>query len=218
MMLGGCVLLGVVLGSPAFTARRAARVESRAEDAARALFELAVEAAPEALSAEPTRTDIATTFVAACRELGHPTKYLPKLRPMPAPLVADSTDGLAFASRHYCFLLTRGARRQPVDQDSGATSRPGAASSPSSAASEFGPLQVYAWPVTLSPPGHSAFYFGEDDAPAFSRNLMHQYVGWDEDRDAGRRIPRPDSGTPRRDYGTLNHYRGRDDERWLLLR
>ena len=46
----------------------------------------------------------------------------------------------------------------------------------------------------------------------FSRNLSADYEGWENP-------PRPGRGQPREDPGETRrwHYRGLDDERWILL-
>lgn len=192
----GVGLLVISLVVPGETAARAAKVETRAEEAARALLETAIASEPLDLSSPDAAPLLVEAFRATIeRNYGHPDSYRPDPRERPAALA--NVECAVFESKHYCLMLTR---------------RPTAAE-----ATDRRPFEVYAWPRTLRPPGHTAFYVPEVGAPAFTRNKMHQYVGWEEDRRGKRLLPRPGAGRPRQEARD-GAYRGNDDERWLLLR
>lgn len=196
----GIVALVFSVFVPEFTADRAARVETRAEEAARALLEVGVANRPTNYADEAGRDALLEAFRARCAELGHPSSYLPTAHELPESLAG--LDCLAFESKHYAFMLARVVDEVRTTPDGPVTDREG--------------LAVYAWPLTLNPPGHTAFYVPEHGAAAFTRNLMHQYVGWVTDSRRKLAQPRPNSGAPRRPPKRRD-YRGNDDERWILF-
>ncbi|MCA8944213.1 MAG: hypothetical protein KDB80_16730 [Planctomycetes bacterium] len=192
----GLVALSLIV--PARSAERTARVETRAEEAARTLLAVAQEMEPIDLDDLDAARRLESRFRAACAEWhGHPESYLPHLHECPSEL--SDVSCMMFESKHYCLMLTR----SPIPIDSGVQP-------------DRYPFEVYAWPLSLSPPGHTAFFVPEIGDPAFSRNKMRQYVGWKEDRRGHRALPRPGCGIPRNEVEE-GAYRGRDDERWILL-
>ncbi len=198
LVAAGVTVLAVTLFAPGWTAERAARVETRAEESCRALLQVAIDSEPFALDDAGAGPRVETAVREACSTIGHPSSYLLTLRDRPEALA--NVDCLLFASKHYCFMLTRRPSETRVDAPPAARQ----------------PFEVYGWPLTLTPPGHTAFFVPEYGQASFTRNLMHQYVGWEEDARRSRKIPRPGSGVRRRN-GPGRDYRGRDDERWIVF-
>ena len=195
LMLVGFAVLGVMLFFPSYLAERVARIESRAVDTARILHDLALEESPIDLHDQDRMQSFGTEFRRRCEEFGLPTSYLPE----PSEVALSWLDeAFCFETRRYMYMVTR----QP----------PPARELPGYDPQARRPLEIYAWPRTLRPPGRSAFFLPESGPTAFSRNLSADYEGWENP-------PRPGRGQPREDPGETRrwHYRGLDDERWILL-
>lgn len=121
-----------------------------------------------------------------CRAVGQPDSDLPEL-------VAE--DPVTFGSRHYLFRVV--ARDLPTKAEEGEA-----------------PLEVFAWPRTLLPPGRTAFCFPLDGDAVFTRNLAAGYEGLERAPRAGAALARGENA-PRRDGVP---YRASNDERWLFLK
>lgn len=125
-------------------------------------------------------------FRTRCSAAGQPDSDLPEL-------IAE--EPLTFGSRHYLFRVV--AREQP-----------------GRAEGESAPLEVFAWPRTLLPPGRTTFCFPLDGDPVFTRNLAAGFEGLDRGPRAGAALARGEA-EPRRDGAP---YRAANDERWLFLK
>jgi hypothetical protein len=122
-----------------------------------------------------------------CAEIGHPESDLPE----PAGVDAGYPT---FGTRHYLFRV---ARRPPA---------PDAEALPPRSR----PLEVYAWPRTMLPPGRTVFFLPSDGRGAFTRNLAAAYAGFD-------RAPPSTAALPRETVTDSRAYRSADDERWIFL-
>ncbi len=192
LIVVGLVGLAATFFEPHLSARRVARVESRALEVAQALSSVAVEFQPLDLTSPADRALLLESLRSRCSSLGQPTSDLPEL-------VGDDRWP-TFGNKHYLFRVVRAPvpATRPDDWNPDTPQ----------------PLEVYAWPRSLLPPGRSAFYFPESGPPAYTRNLAADYNGIDH-------APPPGAGQPATgeepapDGGS---YRSRDqDERWLLL-
>ncbi|MDA0373537.1 MAG: hypothetical protein O2865_07105 [Planctomycetota bacterium] len=125
-------------------------------------------------------------FQAQCRAAGQPESDLPEL-------IAE--DPLTFGSRHYLFRVV--ARELPTRAEG-----------------ESAPLEVFAWPRTVLPPGRTTFCFPLDGDPVFTRNLAAGYEGLERGPRPGAALARGEE-QPRRDGVP---YRASNDERWLFLK
>ena len=189
----GLLVLVLTFLVPSWSARRVARVETRALVVARALLEAALVRHEVDLADQSLADQLAGPLRAACLALEQPDSDLPA----PVPHAGTDLPGPLFGNRHYLFLLTR--EPQP--------SRPPAGFDPKARR----PLEVYAWPRTLLPPGRSTFFVPEVGRAAFTRNLSISYKGLDK-------IPAPGIGRPREPARqNARSYRARDDERWIFM-
>lgn len=188
LLVLGLVGLIAAVALPGFQGRRAARIEDRADAAARVLLKLAYARTPLDLEDESLHAELEDALQAACRELGHPPAKVPTL-------VADQ-DEPTFETEHYFYRVTR----RPEE--------PGAVVQGDIPTRQ--PIEVYAWPRTLYPPGRTIFFYPEVGPPAFTRNLFGRRQGLD-------RAPIPGSGERRNNYDRRGGYRSADDERWLPL-
>ena len=191
LVFAGLIGLGVTFFEPHLSARRVARVESRALEVAQALSAAVVEFEPLDLVSPADRDVLLQSLRARCSSLGHPASDLPESIP--------DASWPTFGNRHYLFRVVRAPVPVPRPRDWDPEARR--------------PLEVYAWPRSLLPPGRSAFYFPAAGRPAYSRNLAAEYRGVD-------RAPPPGAGQPASAEDLRSDqlsYRSRDDERWLLL-
>jgi hypothetical protein len=194
LFIVGLLLLVLTFLVPSWAARRVARVETRAVVVARALLEAALVRHEVDLDDDERLADELTDPLrAACRALRQLDSDLPT-RVRHAGL---DLPGPVFGNRHYLFLLTREPppTRPPPGYDPEARR----------------PLEVYAWPRTLLPPGRSTFFVPEVGRAAFTRNLSIGYKGLDKFPPAGVGRPR-DPVRP-----GARSYRARDDERWIFM-
>lgn len=188
--LAGFVLLGVSLWMPWLAASRTARVELRGDELAAALCDAAGEVAGtvgiDALDEGDRRVLLARFLMrAACR--GAYVADIERLEPAPAGIV------LALRNRHYAFQVT---------------------ASPPAANERSGPravdaYEVTAWPLRRGGPAHCAFFYPENAARAYTRNLRASYAGFD-----GR--PAPGSSHRRQDADrNPTNYSSFDGELWI---
>ena len=188
LLVLGLVGLIAAVALPGFQGRRAARIEERADEAARALLQIAYERTPLDLEDAALHTELEEALQQVCKELGHP--------PAKVPTLVDDQDEPTFETEHYFYRVTR----QPE--------APGALAQGDIPTRR--PLEVYAWPRTLYPPGRTIFFYPEVGPPAFTRNLFGRLQGLD-------RAPEPGSGERKNDYDRRGGYRSSNDERWLPL-
>lgn len=197
LVLVGIAALVVSLRLPYAMANRVARVESRAAELGRLLLSIALERPTLDLADPKSFQDVAATF--AERWLGRRQPRSTAPRP-----VRVGEHGLLFEGKHYLFLLTR-------------TPREIAGVGPN----EPPPFEVYAWPRSTTSAGEEVFFFPGDtqgsktpaSRAARTRNLHRGYSGLE-------RAPFPGAGRPRTSLYKKrgqDWYRGRDDERWILL-
>lgn len=187
----GVVALGLSFWLPHATASRTARIESRAGDIAANLLREAVAVQPfdpgDALQVAHVEARTLQALAARGIRLDSfvegPTRMLP------------GGEAVLFRGRHFVFLLTR----TPVSVWRAGTRQ---------RAELCRPLEVYAYP-RAGAPAQSAYFHGEIERAAFTRNLQADY------KHGGRR-PAAGAAVPRRSSDTARHYRGRDDERWLV--
>lgn len=185
----GLVLLGFSLAVPWLSASRTTRVEARANGIAEALLD-ACEGFTTPLDAAAVCAIEARCFALA-ESRGQRVKDLTR--------VQETPDGvlLCLQNKHYAFQLSESP--YAVDQ------RPGKDTAPA--------LEVSAWPRSGLGPGHCTFFYPENAARAYTRNLRASYAGLGEDRPVpGHAHRRPGLGSRR-----LTPYPGRDNERWLLF-
>lgn len=184
LLLGLC-LLGLSLWIPWFTATRTARVEMRADQIAELLL--------EATHGLDCRLDAAgldvvqARFAALCAAQGVFTADLEPVEPRwPDTL-------LSLANKHYAFQLANSPPppRALASRDA------------------IPALEVVAWPLTATGPGHSAFFHPDNAPRAYTRNKAASYEGA-----ARRPLPgqchRPGEGSVSGQF-----YRSVVDERWL---
>ena len=185
----GVGLLAFSLWIPWLSASRTARVERRANGLAEALLD-ATRGFEAPLDEADLQTVVARFYLlAGCR--GERVKDVERLEPAP--------DGalLCLVNKHYAFQLST----SPPDVNQ----QPGRHTVPA--------LEVIAWPQSVIGPGHCAFFYPENAARAFTRNLRARYAGFGEARPTpGAAHRRPRLGSRR-----SRSYAGRDDERWLLF-
>jgi len=182
----GLLLLVASLWLPFATARRAMRVEARANDVARALME-AVGDTVDALDANDVDTVLARFFGLAARD-GIYVEDLERVDPAwPGTL-------LSLRNKHYLFQL---AESPPDPKES-----PGAETVPA--------YEVMAWPRRALGPANSVFFHPDNAVPAYTRNLAQGYAGAEDGR------PRPGCAQRRQAlFEWTSSYRGDDDERWI---
>ena len=185
----GVALLGFSLYVPWLTASRTARVERRAEQLAQALLDAS--SGFEQPLDETDLSGLAGRFYAVAESRGLYTRDLTRLdRPPEGAL-------LCFLNKHYAFQLS--------ESPPGASQRAGAATAPA--------FEVTAWPESGVGPGHCAFFYPENAARAYTRNLRANYAG------TGNTRPMP--GRAHRAIGQSGQraasYTGNDNERWVLF-
>lgn len=185
----GILLLAFSLWIPWLSASRTARVETRGDELASALLDATL-GMPLPLDEADLQVVMARFFVTAASR-GVRTKGVVLVEPPP--------DGalLCLSNKHYYFQLSEA----PPD----ATSRPGKGTAAS--------LEVVAWPISTLSAGHCVYFYPQDAARAYSRNLRRGYRGLEDDY---RPLPggahrRPGGNTPRK-----SQYPGVDDERWIV--
>lgn len=194
LVLVGIAALVLGLRLPYAMAKRVARVESRAARLGELLLSIARERPTLDLGDSEAFKELAETFARRWLQRGVPRSTAPR------PLRVHE-HGFIFEGKHYLFLLTR-------------TPREVAGAAPGDPL----PFEVYAWPRSATSPGEEVFFFPGDasaDVPgaARTRNLHRGYTGLEH-------APFPGAGRPRTTlYRKRGHdwYRGRDDERWILL-
>ncbi|MEO0480693.1 MAG: hypothetical protein AAF196_14535 [Planctomycetota bacterium] len=190
LLLLGIVALGVALAWPWVQGHRGARIEDRASDIAHVLLQEAFQRTPIDLSDRDLHRELEEALRAGCASLGHPQSKLPTR--------IEGAEEPTFETEHYLYRLTRlpeDFQAAPIQDD--LPSRQ--------------PLEVYAWPKSLFPPGRTIFFYPEDDAPAFTRNLARRRYGLD-------RLPLPGSGRQINPPDSRGGYRSQDDERWIPMR
>jgi hypothetical protein len=177
---------------PIGSANRTARAESRGEQLARIVLEEAVLLMPEDLRDPSFPGMLLGRVVAAALRDGVFVEDLELLD-------KGRLDAVTLANKHYCIQL-----RWSATADDRANS-PHDGRVPA--------LESLAWPLDPAGPAHAAFFFPEDAEPAYTRNLSAGYVGVEPDH-----WPKPAQAHRRHDGGNqIWHYRGFDDERWLLI-
>lgn len=185
----GLLLLAFSLWIPWLSASRTARIERRANGLAEALldassgFDLPLD--------EADLLSIQARFLALADSRGEHTKDLERVEPPPEGTL------LCLTNKHYAFQLAE----SPPD----VTQQPGRHT--------MAAVEVIAWPRSAIGPGHCAFFYPENAARAYTRNLRAKYSGFGEKR------PKP--GAPHRRPGLgsrrSSHYPGQDSERWLVF-
>jgi hypothetical protein len=186
----GLVALGFLLTTPYAGAARTARVELRAAETMLALRDI-IRAAAQLDLGPAGATALLPALHARLAHLEHPPGTYPEA-------VAGEPGALRFASKHYCFQVAP----TPLPEYQSAESQPATQA-----------FEVHAWPMSAIGPGHAAFFCATDAEPAFTRNLDAGYVGFEQPPIPGRTRTRGDPPVePDQDW-----YRGRDDERWILL-
>jgi len=185
----GILLLGFSLWIPWLSASRTARAETRGDRLASALLE-ATEGFSLPLDEADLQVVMARFFLTAASQ-GVRTKEVQRAEPAPPGAL------LCLTNKHYCFQLS--------EAPPSATARPGKDTTAS--------LEVVAWPLSATSAGHCVYFYPQDAARAYSRNLRRGYRGLEDNY---RPLPggcyrRPGGNTPR---GT--QYPGVDDERWIL--
>ena len=194
----GLLLLVASLWLPFATARRAMRVEARANDVARALME-AVGDTVDALDANDVDTVLARFFGLAARD-GIYVEDLERVDPAwPGTL-------LSLRNKHYLFQL---AESPPDPKES-----PGAETVPA--------YEVMAWPRRALGPANSVFFHPDNAVPAYTRNLAQGYADiarigaiLDYERARSRRVLHLDSGDSFQGALVFNEYSGEAEMRLL---
>lgn len=184
----GVALMAFSMFVPWLTATRTARIENRADETAAVLLDASAGFEPPLDGVD--RACVLARFYRLATARGVRVKDI-ELLPDDRPEAL-----LTVRNKHYVFRLAS----QPP--------RPAERPTPESVAA----LEVFAWPLQQLGPAHAAFYYPENAARAFTRNLRSGYFGTDAKAPApaaGHRRP----GTDRRRQAV---YVGRDDERWYL--
>jgi len=189
MTTGGVLLLAFSLWIPWLSASRTARVETRADELANSLID-----ATDGFRLPLTESDlhvVMARFFMIAASRGVRIKEVKRSETVPEGAM------LYLTNKHYCFQLSE----SPPDP----TARPGK--------NTVASLEVVAWPLSATSPGHCVYFYPQDAARAYSRNLRRAYRGLEDDY---RPLPgtchrRPGGGGARR-----NQYPGVDDERWIL--
>ena len=185
----GLFLLAFSLWIPWLSASRTARVERRANGLAEALLDAT--AGFELPLDEADLHAIQARFYALADSRGERTKDVERMESPPEGTL------LCLVNKHYAFQL---AESPPdVNQQAGRRTMPA--------------VEVIAWPQSGIGPGHCAFFYPENAARAYTRNLRAKYAGFEEYR--------PEPGGPHRRPGLgsrrSSQYPGRDNERWLIF-
>lgn len=185
----GLALLALSLWFPWLSATRTTRIEARASGVAEALLDACAGFAPPLDPAALSAIEARCFALAASR--GQRVKDLVRVEEVP--------DGalLCLQNKHYAFQLCESPHA--LDQ------RPGKDTAPA--------LEVTAWPRSSIGPGHCTFFYPDNAARSYTRNLRASYAGFGDDRPSpGHAHRRPGMGSRR-----LSPYPGRDNERWLLF-
>jgi hypothetical protein len=183
------LLLGFSLYVPWLSASRTARVEQRADLLAAALLDAS--AGFELPLDEADREGVLGRFFALAESRGVYTRDLER---HPSP---PEDAQLCLVNKHYLLQLT--------ESPPGANQRAG-----EDAAAAF---EVTAWPMSGAGPGHCAFFYPENAARAYTRNLRANYAGTQDQR--------LHPGAAHRAIGASGRltktYTGADNERWVLF-
>jgi hypothetical protein len=185
-------VLGLSVWAPIGSASRTARAESRGEQLARIVLEEASLLMPTDLR-DPLLPPLllGRTIAAALRD----GVFVEDLE----VVENRNLEGVTLANKHYFVQLRWSAS---ADER---VNHPHAGREPA--------LEVLAWPLDPAGPAHAVFFYPEDAEPAYTRNLSAGYVGADPQH-----WPKPAQAHRRNDGGNqIWHYRGFDDERWLLV-
>lgn len=188
--VAGLAALGLSLWLPWMTAARTARVEQRADRIAELLLRAARDRSEPA--EEAGLQFVLARFHGLAAAEGVFVSDLERVEPAPPGTL------LCLTNKHYAFQLA--ATPLPPNQVPGRDS--------------VAAVEVIAWPLTATGPGHSAYFHPEDGPRAYSRNLYASYAG------LGGRRPQPGSShRPLRRQGDElpGWYRGADDERWIVF-
>lgn len=187
-LLLGTTMLGVTLWVPWFTAERTARIERRADDIAAHLL-----AACRDHDGPLDAAGVMITygrFVRLCLRDGVHLADLEVREPtLPGTL-------LLLENKHYAFHLAESPL--PANEIAGRDT--------------IRSLEVMAWPLSRTGPGHCAFFHPEDAPRAYSRNLTKSYAGFGKNRPEPGRSHRRPHGM----HEVTSYYRSFDDERWIL--
>jgi hypothetical protein len=188
----GLVLLGVTFWIPFATARRTARTEERAERITELLLLTASAAQPLDFTDPFTTNVMMARLLCLCRCRG---VFCDDLEAVTPP--AGTGDRFLLVNKHYVFQVARSPEphASPVDA--------------------IPAVEVLAWPLESAGPGHAAFYCSELGEPAFSRNLLHGYVGLDPAYMAEPGVALRRKGGEFEGRWT---YRGMDDDQWHVRR
>jgi hypothetical protein len=185
LLVAGALLLTTFL-LPWWSARRTARVESRADDITAVLA-----ATLRELGAGGSDDDV---FLARCQALATARGvHIADLEPLPTPL---PEAWLCLRNKHYLFQVAVSPCPPNAVVDAAA----------------LPVFEVTAWPLEASGPGHCAFFYADDAPRAYTRNKSRNYHGTGPQRlrpGHSHRQTGPGFDWPR-------SYRSRDDERWLL--
>lgn len=189
-VVAGLILLAVSFWIPWASASRTTRIELRADEVA-GLLQTALR--------EVTGIDGGDGFDAATGEIvlarafrlglarGAYVSDVEFVDPRPAGVL------LALRSRHYAFQVTESP---PAPND-----RTGRGAVPA--------LEVTAWPLRNGGPGHCSFFYPDNAARAYSRNLRQSYAGFDHRPPPGKSHRRQDADRTPANYSSF------DDELWL---
>lgn len=185
----GILLLAFSLWIPWLSASRTARVESRGDRLANALID-ATEGFLLPLDEGDLQVVLARFYLTAASR-GVRIQEVERVEPPPEGSL------LYLTNKHYGFQLSE----TPPDP----TSRPGK--------NTVASLEVVAWPLSATSPGHCVYFYPQDASRAYSRNLRRGYRGLEENY---RPLP---GGCHRRPGGggdSKGQYPGVDDERWIV--
>ncbi len=185
----GVAMIGVTLWLPWLAATRTVRIEGRAARIAELLL-----AAATPLSWPLDADDIEHMHGRMVALLNADGVFVGDLEPLP-----ELPAGVLYLgqNKHYAFQLAV----SPPDSrtKAGPDTRPA--------------LEVLAWPLENSGPGHCAWFVAENAPRAYTRNLAADYHGLQQHR------PRPGSAqrVPGTGAGVVSAYRAAQDERWILF-
>jgi hypothetical protein len=188
--LAGAALIAASLWTPWWSASRTARVESRADRIA----DLLLQAVPDGARLDAAGCDhVLARFFALADADGVFFADLERVEPPPEGTL------LCLVNKHYAFHLA--VSPIPADVTAGRDTTPS--------------LEVLAWPLAVTSPGHSVYFYAEDAPRAYTRNLAKitsGFVALEKQRPLPGVGQRPFTGAA----DGARSYRGITEDRWIL--
>ncbi len=204
LLLVGLCALAASLWLPYATASRTKRIETRALDTVVQLADLVKKEPNLNLQDQQAYSRIGQALNKA---LGVSDQKSSLYVHMEEPLNGLHGQSFLFKDKHFLYLVLQAPPEEEKDEE-GDEGEDNPDKSPTTV------HETYAWPSSRLGSSRTTFYFNTTGMAAFSRNLDGDYLG-------RKKRPKPGGGTANdkiQDSGGEQWYRGKDDNRWIVLK